>query len=141
MIRRPPRATRTDTLFPYTTLFRSAADAGDAGARACRVQADALRRDSAGLRGCGDEAEAVSGRHPRRPPALLRGRAHRRAEDCLRVSRDATRAGAAPPHLCRHIPASRGTTLSTPRLPASSAPRRPHSPTPPHLPLSPPLPW
>src|SRR3546814_16389065 len=40
MIRRPPRSTRTDTLFPYTTLFRSghaylalAADlgAGDAG--------------------------------------------------------------------------------------------------------------
>src|SRR3546814_15290522 len=25
MIRRPPRATRTDTLFPYTTLFRSGA--------------------------------------------------------------------------------------------------------------------
>src|SRR3546814_3334978 len=24
MIRRPPRSTRTDTLFPYTTLFRSA---------------------------------------------------------------------------------------------------------------------
>src|SRR3546814_16428857 len=39
MIRRPPRSTRTDTLFPYTTLFRSiesaraAEDAGeDAGA-------------------------------------------------------------------------------------------------------------
>src|SRR3546814_14960825 len=31
MIRRPPRSTRTDTLFPYTTLFRSLshADAGD----------------------------------------------------------------------------------------------------------------
>src|SRR3546814_15183137 len=28
MIRRPPRSTRTDTLFPYTTLFRSGADAG-----------------------------------------------------------------------------------------------------------------
>src|SRR3546814_19748612 len=27
MIRRPPRSTRTDTLFPYTTLFRS----GDGG--------------------------------------------------------------------------------------------------------------
>src|SRR3546814_13396836 len=27
MIRRPPRSTRTDTLFPYTTLFRSR-DAG-----------------------------------------------------------------------------------------------------------------
>src|SRR3546814_15958461 len=27
MIRRPPRSTRTDTLFPYTTLFRSLATA------------------------------------------------------------------------------------------------------------------
>src|SRR3546814_10925636 len=27
MIRRPPRSTRTDTLFPYTTLFRSPAPA------------------------------------------------------------------------------------------------------------------
>src|SRR3546814_12508769 len=26
MIRRPPRSTRTDTLFPYTTLFRSLAN-------------------------------------------------------------------------------------------------------------------
>src|SRR3546814_5018731 len=26
MIRRPPRSTRTDTLFPYTTLFRSGQD-------------------------------------------------------------------------------------------------------------------
>src|SRR3546814_10735564 len=26
MIRRPPRSTRTDTLFPYTTLFRSRVD-------------------------------------------------------------------------------------------------------------------
>src|SRR3546814_7488852 len=30
MIRRPPRSTRTDTLFPYTTLFRSAHGAGRA---------------------------------------------------------------------------------------------------------------
>src|SRR3546814_16579838 len=29
MIRRPPRSTRTDTLFPYTTLFRSLIDAGE----------------------------------------------------------------------------------------------------------------
>src|SRR3546814_1864881 len=28
MIRRPPRSTRTDTLFPYTTLFRSLATDG-----------------------------------------------------------------------------------------------------------------
>src|SRR3546814_16776693 len=32
MIRRPPRSTRTDTLFPYTTLFRSVRVlAGDRG--------------------------------------------------------------------------------------------------------------
>src|SRR3546814_3214992 len=29
MIRRPPRSTRTDTLFPYTTLFRSLASGPD----------------------------------------------------------------------------------------------------------------
>src|SRR3546814_13404995 len=29
MIRRPPRSTRTDTLFPYTTLFRSPFVSGD----------------------------------------------------------------------------------------------------------------
>src|SRR3546814_6887227 len=37
MIRRPPRSTRTDTLFPYTTLFRSAL--GDVpGARGLAAQ-------------------------------------------------------------------------------------------------------
>src|SRR3546814_14973585 len=30
MIRRPPRSTRTDTLFPYTTLFRSRAEREEA---------------------------------------------------------------------------------------------------------------
>src|SRR3546814_1754084 len=34
MIRRPPRATRTDTLFPYTTLFRSPACCRATSARA-----------------------------------------------------------------------------------------------------------
>src|SRR3546814_14913806 len=37
MIRRPPRSTRTDTLFPYTTLFRSEA-------AAARRDRDAVRR-------------------------------------------------------------------------------------------------
>src|SRR3546814_2488405 len=31
MIRRPPRSTRTDTLFPYTTLFRSQSEPGSRG--------------------------------------------------------------------------------------------------------------
>src|SRR3546814_3921592 len=36
MIRRPPRSTRTDTLFPYTTLFRS-----------CRCRTDSAARSTA----------------------------------------------------------------------------------------------
>src|SRR3546814_11568222 len=45
MIRRPPRSTRTDTLFPYTTLFRSA-ELKLAGMRHAydEVIADALKR-------------------------------------------------------------------------------------------------
>src|SRR3546814_13745133 len=38
MIRRPPRSTRTDTLFPYTTLFRSALAARGHPARRPLVQ-------------------------------------------------------------------------------------------------------
>src|SRR3546814_4655432 len=33
MIRRPPRSTRTDTLFPYTTLFRSPGESREVGER------------------------------------------------------------------------------------------------------------
>src|SRR3546814_17438891 len=43
MIRRPPRSTRTDTLFPYTTLFRSIAAAPPAGARAARRSRNSCR--------------------------------------------------------------------------------------------------
>src|SRR3546814_17706268 len=51
MIRRPPRSTRTDTLFPYTTLFRSGAGSRRHG-RAARDRADrAVRR----LEGPGDD--------------------------------------------------------------------------------------
>src|SRR3546814_7267081 len=39
MIRRPPTSTRTDTLFPYTTLFRS----GPVGTGPCRIPAPASR--------------------------------------------------------------------------------------------------
>src|SRR3546814_5555400 len=37
MIRRPPRSTRTDTLFPYTTLFRSRLAALGASAQSWRL--------------------------------------------------------------------------------------------------------
>src|SRR3546814_1293161 len=52
MIRRPPRSTRTDTLFPYTTLFRSAArQPVEAEAD---TEAEAVQQDRRG-----HEAEAV----------------------------------------------------------------------------------
>src|SRR3546814_18217982 len=38
MIRRPPRSTRTDTLFPYTTLFRSLLEHTDITARPLRSE-------------------------------------------------------------------------------------------------------
>src|SRR3546814_20506924 len=56
MIRRPPRSTRTDTLFPYTTLFRSlrnlhpdpvAADRGPVGLGLAAAHAPRLRRGRA----------------------------------------------------------------------------------------------
>src|SRR3546814_17881474 len=39
IIRRPPRSTRTDTLFPYTALFRAARDASRAVAAGGRLPA------------------------------------------------------------------------------------------------------
>src|SRR3546814_11348063 len=44
MIRRPPRSTRTDTLFPYTTLFRSARRLQLPGHRGRQVESGGRRR-------------------------------------------------------------------------------------------------
>src|SRR3546814_14843622 len=69
MIRRPPRSTRTDTLFPYTTLFRSILDRLLAAFAplADRLVADAiaLGHDTGGLSGTGDFRP-----HSRRGPSL-----------------------------------------------------------------------
>src|SRR3546814_1351803 len=52
MIRRPPRSTRTDTLFPYTTLFRSGDRRAQAEAEeAERGLAEDHGRDRQGRRG------------------------------------------------------------------------------------------
>src|SRR3546814_6503210 len=73
MIRRPPRSTRTDTLFPYTTLFRSAGrrdaltDAARKGARALAVEiafkpvADSLVKQQAGPAGAEQHGEFARG--------------------------------------------------------------------------------
>src|SRR3546814_14071539 len=61
MIRRPPRSTRTDTLFPYTTLFRSDLESQEFGERM-----EALTRRFPGvavmlLSGAGDDDQIMAG--------------------------------------------------------------------------------
>src|SRR3546814_16765520 len=60
MIRRPPRSTRTDTLFPYTTLFRSSGVGG-------------LRRRGPVMRECGPvrPCPACCAKDSMKPPAAL----------------------------------------------------------------------
>src|SRR3546814_10787456 len=76
MIRRPPRSTRTDTLFPYTTLFRSGRRRVRRGGGPGRCRAG---RDRAGRP---DGAGQQRGHHPRQH-ALQddRGRLGRRSEE------------------------------------------------------------
>src|SRR3546814_10318348 len=51
MIRRPPRSTRTDTLFPYTALFRSHVRRFGSGGRSLRSFRPDGRQDRAAHRG------------------------------------------------------------------------------------------
>src|SRR3546814_3914783 len=62
MIRRPPSSTRTDTLFPYTTLFRSVFQ--PASGRAAVVPRHRADRADADQRCC-RRANAVAARHRR----------------------------------------------------------------------------
>src|SRR3546814_18129658 len=60
MSRRPPRSTRTDTLFPYTTLFRSAQPPGCIVAGWRRSRADPGTNPCAGRYG-GDSGAVMDG--------------------------------------------------------------------------------
>src|SRR3546814_16989740 len=107
MIRRPPRSTRTDTLFPYTTLFRSGFDlerhrddpgSANGGNGTCSRSGKGSSADR-GPRACGDSyktesqgerircqavlaaaARSLAPPHPR-PPCKI-GRASRRERVC-----------------------------------------------------------
>src|SRR3546814_8181439 len=99
MIRRPPRSTRTDTLFPYTTLFRS-----DLSAKPrCAGPGIAFERGDRGvlvLDHAGDGAERTVGDVPRdRAPELPR--------------RDAPRLAIGTGRDDRHIGAAEGDRKST----------------------------
>src|SRR3546814_16021221 len=106
MIRRPPSTTRTDTLFPYTTLFRSqpmrllliGAEADERFA----YHADVDRHDRAiGGRGVGqfaDEADILADvharaaiflghRHPEQPHVAHRSEERRVGKECVSTFR------------------------------------------------------
>src|SRR3546814_2700412 len=60
MIRRPPRSTRTDTLFPYTTLFRSRQTVEEEGVGGAEAQL-APRQQALGLVVMGDDPGKLGG--------------------------------------------------------------------------------
>src|SRR3546814_10563639 len=81
MIRRPPRSTRTDTLFPYTTLFRSALhhhlpgdDRPPGSPAAASAAGDQIR--PAARRAANGGFLPLSLQHGRRRVALVRSEEH-----------------------------------------------------------------
>src|SRR3546814_5474495 len=78
MIRRPPRSTRTDTLFPYTTLFRSCTRRADSH----RTRVDDLRDRNGSPEGdlLAGRLGIPSGRREPRRSVLSRRRSTLRSE-------------------------------------------------------------
>src|SRR3546814_6807558 len=77
MIRRPPRSTRTDTLFPYTTLFRSSGFDNIIGSRwqpRANLSATQMLFDFGKVKSSVDAAEA--GSRIGRSDLLLRSEEH-----------------------------------------------------------------
>src|SRR3546814_1573197 len=79
MIRRPPRSTRTHTLFPYTTLFRSDPGRAEHLERQPRADATGEQRGGEERRRAEHEAEAgpedATGQHDEEEDGLDPGRA------------------------------------------------------------------
>src|SRR3546814_19418633 len=73
MIRRPPRSTRTDTLFPYTTLFRS-----------CWWRwAESWRRSSpGGSTACARRRYAKKNEKKTKPPVRVKAKARTSSDSC-----------------------------------------------------------
>src|SRR3546814_2547220 len=93
MIRRPPRATRTDTLFPYTTLFRSeppgsAARAGGGWSEILGSERASLATSGERPMGCaGSRVVDVSGRPRRCRCMLVRGRSEEHTSELQSLMR------------------------------------------------------
>src|SRR3546814_19792306 len=106
MIRPPPRSTRTDTLFPYTTLFRSPTSAR----RTCHERIClACRSRGDGCTGCCAAAFAFDARRPGRQRAADAriARLHRTALQALPAfRRTGTHVAARPLAALRGVPAA-----------------------------------
>src|SRR3546814_14412781 len=110
MIPRPPRSTRTDTLFPYTTLFRSGCGPSDAP-----VTADAMQRSTGPLRADGRWLRDAQGRIVILPGLQL---AHKTApyypppagftDDAVRLIRAAGFNAVRPAWFCKGLDPARG---------------------------------
>src|SRR3546814_2942846 len=83
MIRRPPRSTRTDTLFPYTTLFRSTHDRA-VYARWSNRDYDAMLRFYATV---GRVGEVLRGQWLKAPPPLDGGRSEEHTSELQSLMR------------------------------------------------------
>src|SRR3546814_13771941 len=108
MIRRPPRSTRTDTLFPDTTLFRSAAvgTVRDLDPKAEHVAELALQRLDIRMgvlmgHGPGARFFGLAGTHELLGPADGKIAVDDLERERLRIVRFYERAGVAPVHLSR----------------------------------------
>src|SRR3546814_11039291 len=77
MIRRPPGSTRTDTLFPYTTLFRSIRIANSLNIPVLNLQRPAIR--AAVLKELGIERERDIAQERSNPVEIARNAARQRA--------------------------------------------------------------
>src|SRR3546814_11253734 len=84
MIRRPPRSTRTDTLFPYTTLFRSRRLAASA-----TLVRDAAAEMSAGSQDLAQRTEAQAAALEEAAASMpeITGTVRQNAESAARASR------------------------------------------------------
>src|SRR3546814_9401450 len=88
MIRRPPRSTRTDTLVPYTTLFRSLLVHRNAAPPSGRCPPEECRTDRP-ADGSTGQAAGAHGRHGEagRPAGLCEiGRAQSELQSLMRIS-------------------------------------------------------
>src|SRR3546814_12398888 len=118
MIRRPPRSTRTDTLFPYTTLFRSRQRGVTAGRAATGFAQPGAWPDAASVRGppgrrLGPDACGV-GRAPRGSARVITAYGLSSSGNCPQVPRLPDKPGRLYPRIQRH--SKKGKTTTTGRL-------------------------